>query len=97
MASDSQARRSTPGEVDMEVDARDAEYDTDEEGGLRVDDEIYIPPPLKNFNEVDATGSRLMITKIVNENFKSYAGTHVIGPFQKVNTQTSVPRVRFLS
>ncbi|XP_071579415.1 structural maintenance of chromosomes protein 4 [Temnothorax nylanderi] len=83
MASDSQARRSIPGEVDMEADARDTGYDTDEEGGVRVDDEIYIPPPLKNFNEVDETGSRLMITKIVNENFKSYAGTHVIGPFQK--------------
>lgn len=80
MASDSQAR--TPGADDMEVDARDTRL-MDEEGGLRVDDDIYIPPPLKSFNEVDATGSRLMITKIVNENFKSYAGTHMIGPFQK--------------
>jgi len=85
MASDSQARRNTLGEVDMEINEQDTGYDKDEEGGLRVDDQIYIPPPLKNFNEIDATGSRLMITKIVNENFKSYAGTHVIGPFQKVN------------
>ncbi|XP_011164521.2 structural maintenance of chromosomes protein 4 [Solenopsis invicta] len=82
MASASQARGDAPGEADVEGDARDTGYDTDEEGGLRVDD-IYIPPPLKNFNELDSTGSRLMITKIVNHNFKSYAGTHVIGPFQK--------------
>lgn len=86
MASDSQPRRNTSGEeVGMEVEVRDTGYDTDEEGGLRVDDEIYIPPPLKTFSEADVTESRLMITKIVNENFKSYAGTHVIGPFQKVN------------
>lgn len=86
MANDSPAKRHTSGEVDMEVDEQNKEYDTDEEGGLRVDDEIYIPPPLKNFNEIDDTGSRLMIAKIVNENFKSYAGMHIIGPFQKVNT-----------
>ena len=28
--------------------------------------------------------ARLMITKIVNENFKSYAGTQELGPFHKV-------------
>ena len=28
--------------------------------------------------------SRLMITKIVNENFKSYAGIQELGPFHKV-------------
>lgn len=97
MASDSQPRRNTSGEeVGMEVEVRDTGYDTDEEGGLRVDDEIYIPPPLKTFSEADVTESRLMITKIVNENFKSYAGTHVIGPFQKVNIYTGV-RVCFLN
>ena len=29
--------------------------------------------------------ARLMITKIVNENFKSYAGTQELGPFHKVS------------
>ena len=28
--------------------------------------------------------ARLMITKIVNENFKSYAGIQELGPFHKV-------------
>ncbi|KYM95663.1 PREDICTED: structural maintenance of chromosomes protein 4 [Cyphomyrmex costatus] len=50
---------------------------------LELEIESLIPPPLENFNESDGTGSRLMIIKIVNENFKSYAGVHVIGPFQK--------------
>ena len=31
-----------------------------------------------------ATPSRLMITKIVCKNFKSYAGEKVLGPFHKV-------------
>jgi len=70
---------------DMEVDEQDADCDADEDGGLRIDEEIYIPPPTKVFCEVDTTGPRLIITQIVNENFKSYAGTHVIGPFHKVS------------
>ena len=34
----------------------------------------------------DTNTARLMITKIVNENFKSYAGIQELGPFHKVNT-----------
>lgn len=33
----------------------------------------------------DGSTARLMITKIVNENFKSYAGIQELGPFHKVN------------
>merc|ERR1712096_161197 len=36
------------------------------------------PPPVKPKEE-----SRLMITRIENVNFKSYAGTQVLGPFHK--------------
>ena len=32
----------------------------------------------------ETSTARLMITKIVNENFKSYAGTQELGPFHKV-------------
>lgn len=49
---------------------------------------------LESMSEVEETASwgseeangrpRLMITKIVCENFKSYAGTKVLGPFHKV-------------
>lgn len=37
----------------------------------------------------DTNTARLMITKIVNENFKSYAGIQELGPFHKVNTVLS--------
>lgn len=33
----------------------------------------------------ETSTARLMITKIVNENFKSYAGTQELGPFHKVH------------
>ena len=33
--------------------------------------------------------TRLMITKITNENFKSYAGVKELGTFHKVRTFTS--------
>lgn len=33
-----------------------------------------------------ANSERLMIYKMVNENFKSYAGTQELGPFHKVFT-----------
>lgn len=56
----------------------------DEEGGVRIGD-IYIPPAPKPALTFDANGPRLIITRIVNENFKSYAGVQVLGPFHKVN------------
>lgn len=68
---------------EMEVDFVNNERDNDEEGGIRIDDDIYIPPPPSKINDLDENGPRLMITKIINENFKSYAGTQVIGPFHK--------------
>lgn len=45
-------------------------------------EEAMITEPPKN----EANTARLMITKIVNENFKSYAGVQELGPFHKVNT-----------
>nr|XP_033323654.1 structural maintenance of chromosomes protein 4 [Megalopta genalis] len=68
---------------EMEVDEENATIDTDEEGGLKIGDDIYIPPPITAFHEIDVNGPRLMIIKIVNENFKSYGGTQTIGPFHK--------------
>lgn len=69
---------------EMEVDFVNNELNNDEDGGIRIDDDIYIPPPPKKINDLNVNGSRLMITKIVNENFKSYSGKQVIGPFHKV-------------
>ncbi|KAI4503798.1 hypothetical protein M0802_001201 [Mischocyttarus mexicanus] len=67
----------------MEVDFVNNECDNDEEGGIRIDEDIYIPPPPSKINDLDVNGPRLMITQIINENFKSYAGKEVIGPFHK--------------
>lgn len=55
----------------------------DEEGGVRIGD-IYIPPAPKPALTFDNTGPRLIITYVVNQNFKSYAGKQVLGPFHKV-------------
>ncbi|KOB66222.1 Structural maintenance of chromosomes smc4 [Operophtera brumata] len=54
----------------------------DEEGGIRIGD-IYIPPAPKPALTFDPTGPRMIITHIVNENFKSYAGKQYLGPFHK--------------
>lgn len=54
----------------------------EEEGGIRIGD-IYIPPAPAPALTFDSTGPRLIITHIVNVNFKSYAGEQTLGPFHK--------------
>ena len=46
---------------------------------------VEVPPPPEAIMSFDGTGPRLMITHIVNENFKSYAGVQTLGPFHKVS------------
>ena len=75
----------------MEVDAEvrpageDGEEDDneEEEGGIRIGD-IYLPPPPPPACTFESNGPRLVITHIENENFKSYLGKQVLGPFHKV-------------
>ncbi len=52
--------------------------------------DIVIPPRPEPIMSSDGSGSRLIITKIVADNFKSYFGRHVIGPFHKVRPFRSV-------
>lgn len=52
-------------------------------GGTRIGD-IYIPPPVPPYCSAESKGPRLIITHIVNENFKSYAGKVTLGPFHQV-------------
>ncbi|XP_011309307.1 structural maintenance of chromosomes protein 4 [Fopius arisanus] len=63
----------------MEIDEN--HYDSDEEGGVRIDEDIYIPPPPQKLTEHNSSDPRLIISKITNRDFKSYAGTVDIGPF----------------
>lgn len=51
--------------------------------GTKVDG-IYIPPAQPPTLSMDPTGPRLIITKISNNFFKSYAENQVLGPFNKV-------------
>ncbi|KAG8224874.1 hypothetical protein J437_LFUL006468, partial [Ladona fulva] len=75
-----------PEDVEMEESVDDQSANEDErEGGMRLGD-VYIPPPPIAVCSSEAKGVRLMITKIVNENFKSYAGVQVLGPFHKCFT-----------
>ncbi|ALC39462.1 glu, partial [Drosophila busckii] len=60
----------------------DAMIFDDEEGGTRIGD-IYIPPPVPPHCSMESVGPRLIIKKIVNVNFKSYAGVVELGPFHQ--------------
>ncbi|KAJ2944935.1 hypothetical protein O0L34_g1831 [Tuta absoluta] len=76
---------------DPDEDCGDIDHiSDDEEGGMRIGD-IYIPPAPKPALTFDSQGPRLLITHIVNENFKSYAGVQTLGPFHKCFTSIVGP------
>ncbi|KAJ8309849.1 hypothetical protein KUTeg_011714 [Tegillarca granosa] len=52
---------------------------------------IEIPPAPEKVATYEVNGPRLMITHIVNYNFKSYAGTQTLGPFHKSFTSIVGP------
>ncbi|XP_054711255.1 structural maintenance of chromosomes protein 4-like [Uloborus diversus] len=57
-------------------------YFEDEDGTIRIEDLVIQParPPTLSY---DAPESRLMITELIVEDFKSYAGKQTLGPFNK--------------
>lgn len=67
----------------------DDDCDVEEEGGEKICDDIYIPPPPKPIGIQD--GRRLVITKIEIHNFKSYGQTQTLGPFHKCFTSIVGP------
>lgn len=76
-------------EENVEQDGDDLNMSDDEEGGTRIGD-IYIPPPVKPYCSTESIGPRLIITKISNCNFKSYAGEVVLGPFSNVSVPIKI-------
>ncbi|XP_031624942.1 uncharacterized protein LOC116341786 [Contarinia nasturtii] len=76
----SESAPNTNDEIPMDEDFDPASLYEDEEGGYRVGD-IYIPPPIKPYCSSESQGARLIITQIMNTNFKSYAGEVPLGPF----------------
>lgn len=63
-------------------DDSDDDINLSDNEGTEIDG-IYIPPPTKPVCSFDPTGPRLIITKIVNNYFKSYGPQQVLGPFHK--------------
>ncbi|KAA3675760.1 structural maintenance of chromosome 4 [Paragonimus westermani] len=66
----------------MTADAGPPAFDNDEDI-INNCTPIEIPPPPQPAQTLDASGPRLMITKIDSENFKSYGGFRSMGPFHK--------------
>lgn len=50
---------------------------------IELPEDIVIPPPPHVYNANSSGDPRLIITHIVNHNFKSYSGKQVLGPFHK--------------
>ncbi|KAI1287354.1 Structural maintenance of chromosomes protein 4 [Halotydeus destructor] len=71
-------------------DDEDLEFH-EEAGGYHIGDVYIPPPPPPPKYSGDQTGTRLVITHIENINFKSYAGTQVLGPFHKSFTSIVGP------
>lgn len=65
-------------------------------GGYRVGD-IYIPPPVKPYCSSESQGSRLIITQIMNTNFKSYAGDVPLGPFCHVSILVHIVKLEAIA
>lgn len=79
------SKRKPPIENEVNNENQDSEEEfilSDDEGTFV--DGIRIPPASKPVCSFDPSGPRLIITKIVNNFFKSYADEQVLGPFHKV-------------
>lgn len=51
---------------------------------------IEVPEAVQSVATYETNGPRLMITQIVNENFKSYAGVQTLGPFNRVGSDQNL-------
>lgn len=69
--------------VNNENEHSEEEFCLSDDEGTFVDG-IRIPPASKPVCSFDPSGPRLIITKIENTFFKSYAKEQILGPFHKV-------------
>nr|CAB3266387.1 structural maintenance of chromosomes protein 4 [Phallusia mammillata] len=70
-------------EVDADAHSEKDTHETNDLDCLELPEGIVVPPPPCVFGVGGKGDPRLIITHIVNENFKSYAGRQVLGPFHK--------------
>ncbi|XP_074593637.1 structural maintenance of chromosomes 4-like protein gluon [Brevipalpus obovatus] len=66
----------------QDPDPDDEDFFDEEEGGEYIEG-VYVPPPPSKVDADALKGVRLLIQNIENINFKSYAGTQILGPFHK--------------
>uniref|UniRef100_A0A1B0FFV3 Structural maintenance of chromosomes protein n=1 Tax=Glossina morsitans morsitans TaxID=37546 RepID=A0A1B0FFV3_GLOMM len=53
----------------------------DEEDGYTYIDDVRIPSPIPSYSQTRNRGPRLIVKRIENDNFKSFAGKVLLGPF----------------
>uniref|UniRef100_A0A1A9ZJA3 SMC hinge domain-containing protein n=1 Tax=Glossina pallidipes TaxID=7398 RepID=A0A1A9ZJA3_GLOPL len=53
----------------------------DEEDGYTYIDDVRIPSPIPSYSHTRNKGPRLIVKRIENDNFKSFAGKVLLGPF----------------
>ncbi|KAJ8309843.1 hypothetical protein KUTeg_011708 [Tegillarca granosa] len=88
------------GETPMETNEQEENVDENQDVASVVTPRVFniedygpieIPPAPEKVATYEVNGPRLMITHIVNYNFKSYAGTQTLGPFHKSFTSIVGP------
>ncbi|XP_054714087.1 structural maintenance of chromosomes protein 4-like [Uloborus diversus] len=80
MEGDSEEKGETNASED--IPSTKSDFTVHNDGSITVDD-ITIPPAPTPALTCDANSARLIITKLHVRDFKSYSGTHVLGPFDK--------------
>ncbi|XP_056633945.1 structural maintenance of chromosomes protein 4 [Diorhabda sublineata] len=78
-----QKRKSIVQKNSVEEEQSEDELHLSDDDDANIIDGIRIPPATKPTCSFDPTGPRLIITKITNNFFKSYAEEQVLGPFHK--------------
>ncbi|KAK9877855.1 hypothetical protein WA026_020085 [Henosepilachna vigintioctopunctata] len=73
---------SSTNENNQDPASEDEQLHLSDDEGINVDG-IHIPSLKTPANSINSTGPRLIIRKIVNNFFKSYADTQTLGPFHK--------------
>lgn len=77
-----------------EIEEASSQPETTPQRNVNLDTDfgpIEVPPAPQTVATYSINGPRLMITHIVNENFKSYAGVQTLGPFHKSFTSIVGP------
>uniref|UniRef100_A0A1A9UMP1 Structural maintenance of chromosomes protein n=1 Tax=Glossina austeni TaxID=7395 RepID=A0A1A9UMP1_GLOAU len=73
--SSTSATEGTPNDIDVMM------LEDEEDGYCTYIDDIRIPSPIPSYSHTRSKGPRLIVKRIENDNFKSFAGKVLLGPF----------------